>query len=182
MRVIGGSLKGRGLTAPAGRGLRPTSDRIRESIFDLLGPVPPLGPVLDLYAGTGALGIEALSRGFSPAVFVDHDPSAREFLQKNLQRCRLEAQARIMATKVARFLAGNRPPVPYALVLMDPPYRKGLVEPALGRLGEGGWLAAEGTLVCEAESGLDLPAQIGEFGLEKKRRYGDTELYLFGRV
>ena len=85
MRVIGGSLKGRGLTAPAGRGLRPTSDRIRESIFDLLGPVPPLGPVLDLFAGTGALGIEALSRGFSPAVFVDHDPRAREFLQKNLQ-------------------------------------------------------------------------------------------------
>lgn len=178
MRVVAGSRKGHTLVAPHGRDTRPTSDRVRESVFNLVGPVDG-ARVLDLFAGSGALGIEALSRGAAHATFVERDAEAVRALERNLDRLRL-AGARVVRgdalwTVAQEASAGAK----YDLVLVDPPYEMLTeIQPRLAR-DLPRLLAADGLLVVETaarvEPELPLP-------LRTSRKYGRTRVTLFDAV
>ena len=177
MRVIGGTARGRPLKALAGRALRPTADRVREAIFDLVGPAGPGRTVLDLFAGTGALGIEALSRGAERAVFVDSDRRGCELVAANLQACGFTGQARIERRDALRFLTRPVPDAPFDLVLLDPPYQQGLLPACLAALGAPGLLSGAARVFCEAEAGLWLEPIQGGLVQGRVKRYGDTAVF-----
>jgi 16S rRNA (guanine966-N2)-methyltransferase len=175
MRVIAGIRKGHKLAAPRGLDTRPTSDRVRENVFNLVGPLEG-ARVLDLFAGSGALGIEALSRGASSAVFVERDPDAVRTIGHNLDRLRLTG-ARVVHGDVLRTIAEEATAgAKYDLVLVDPPY--GMLTEIQPRLARHlpPLLAADGLLVLEtdarAEPELPLPVRTS-------RKYGQTRVTLF---
>jgi 16S rRNA (guanine966-N2)-methyltransferase len=180
MRVVGGRLKGRTLASPASRDIRPTADRLRESLFNILihaydDPIQG-ARVLDLFAGTGALGIEAISRGAAFALFVDNGTEARALLRNNVEALGLGG-----VTKVFRRDAGDlglaHPVEPFSLVFLDPPYGKKLAEKALGSLRDGGWLTPGAILVVEEAKAAAFAAPDGFEELER-RAYDDTELII----
>ena len=179
MRIVGGNARGRRLKSPSSDRIRPTSDRIREAIFDLLGPGPNSGSVLDLFAGTGALGLEALSRGFETAVFVEQDRLALGIIRENLVRCGYEGRARVEEKDVLHFLKVLDAAAPFALVLLDPPYKKTLVQKTLERLALTKWVSEDGRVVCEAERDLELPDRVDRFERVKHKRYGDTSVHVY---
>src|ERR1700688_3725914 len=152
MRVVGGSLRGRALAAPKSQQIRPTADRLREALFNILVHAygDPIGGarVLDLFAGTGALGIEALSRGAAFTLFVDDGAEARALLRENVATLGLGGTPRIFRRAPPK--AGRPPPLePFALAFLDPPYGKGLAEQALTSAREGGWLVPDALIVVE---------------------------------
>ena len=155
MRIVGGENKGRALMAPRGEGTRPTSDRTRQAIFDMLAHAPWHGHdeleeaiVLDGYAGTGAMGLEALSRGAQRASFIERDRNALNALRANLDICRARDISRVLSCSVTH---PPRATEPHTLIFLDPPYGKTLVESGLRALARGGWIA-EGALIV-AETG-----------------------------
>ncbi|MGJ4882353.1 MULTISPECIES: 16S rRNA (guanine(966)-N(2))-methyltransferase RsmD [unclassified Bradyrhizobium] len=177
MRVVGGRLKGRNIASPASRDIRPTQDRLREALFNILvhayeDPIEG-ARVLDLFAGTGALGIEAASRGAAFTLFVDNGAEARALLRNNVEALGLGG-----VTKVYRRDATNlgpaRPVEPFSLVFLDPPYGKGLAEKALASLRDGGWLVPSALLVVEESKAAAFKAPEGFEELER-RAYDDTE-------
>ncbi|HVS28790.1 MAG TPA: 16S rRNA (guanine(966)-N(2))-methyltransferase RsmD [Solirubrobacteraceae bacterium] len=169
MRVVAGRYGGRRLRAPAGAATRPTSDRVREALFAVLGPVAELR-VLDLFAGAGGLGIEALSRGAAEATFVDSAPAAIRALRDNLSLLGIDAECH-RQDALAFLRNARRAARTYDLVLLDPPYRLAAkLGPQLGPLLEG--VAGEGARVV-SESGRHSPLEL-ELPLIDERRYGDT--------
>jgi 16S rRNA (guanine966-N2)-methyltransferase len=175
MRVIAGSRKGHRLVAPHGVETRPTSDRVRENIFNLVGPLDG-ARVLDLFAGSGALGIEALSRGAASAVFVEHDPEALRAIERNLDHLRLTG-ARVVRDDVLRTIAEEATAgAKYDLVLVDPPY--GMLTEIQPRLARHlpSLLAANGLVVLETDARTEpeLPLPI-----RTTRKYGQTRVTLF---
>src|ERR1700730_1995790 len=183
MRVVGGRLKGRNLVSPASRDIRPTADRLRESLFNILihayGDPIEGARVLDLFAGTGALGIEAISRGAAFALFVDNGAEARALLRGIVESLGLGG-----VTKVFRRDAGDLGPAhpvePFSLVFLDPPYRMKLAEKALASLRDGGWLTPGAMLVVEEARAAGLVAPEGYEELER-RAYDDTEFVFLRR-
>jgi 16S rRNA (guanine(966)-N(2))-methyltransferase RsmD len=176
MRVIAGQFKGRRLQAPPGLETRPTSDRVREALFSILGPRVEHARVLDLFAGSGALGIEALSRGAREATFVDNAAPAIRALEANLRD--LHVTATVVRAEARRFLGGaSRSARQYDLVFLDPPYR---LAASLGRDVSGALEAvlATGAAVV-AESDHRVPLDI-DLPLEDERRYGDTLIRIHG--
>jgi 16S rRNA (guanine966-N2)-methyltransferase len=176
MRVIAGEWRGRRLQAPAGSSTRPTADRIREALFSILGDRVPGAHVLDLYAGSGALGIEALSRGAAAATFVDSDPAAIRAVRTNLAA--LGAEAEVRRSDARRFLGGASAAArQYDLVFLDPPYRL-----ALG-LGDALTAALPAVIGADAavvaESDRRAPLELG-LPLHDERRYGDTLIRIYG--
>jgi len=177
MRVTGGRLGGRRLVAPPS-GVRPTADRVREALFARLTDLDGVC-VLDLYAGTGALGIEALSRGAERAVFVERSNASLSALRRNLRTLELDAYARVVRGDVRgalRRLAGEE--LRFDLVLADPPYGDPVAAP-LALLVSGGLLAPGATVVVERSRRHPLPAVVGLVS-HGSRRYGDTELEWLG--
>ena len=181
MRVVGGRLKGRVIQAPASRAIRPTSERLRESIFDILvhrhRSAVEGARVVDLFAGSGALGIEALSRGAASALFVDNASEARALLRANVEALALGGVTRIWradATRLGKAPAG----APFALAFLDPPYDKGLASPALAALCAGGWLA-EGALCVVEEAAKAAIAAPPALELVDERVYGETRIAFF---
>jgi 16S rRNA (guanine966-N2)-methyltransferase len=177
MRVVGGDLRGRTLAAPKSQAIRPTADRLRESLFNILTHAygDPIGGarVLDLFAGTGALGIEALSRGAAFALFVDDGAEARALLRENVATLGLGGTTRIFRRDATK-LGPAHPIEPFSLVFLDPPYGKGLAEKALISARDGGWLASEALLVVEEakKSAFAPPPAFSEI---ERRGYDDTE-------
>jgi len=177
MRVVGGRLRGRNLAAPASREIRPTADRLRESLFNILvhayeNPVED-ARVLDLFAGTGALGIEAISRGAGFALFVDNGAEARALLRNNVEALGLGGVTKVFR-RDATNLGPAHPVEPFSLVFLDPPYGKGLAEKALASLRDGGWLTKEALLVVEEAKAAALTTPEGFVELER-RAYDDSE-------
>lgn len=153
MRVVSGEAKGRRLRAPRDLKIRPTADQVRQAIFDILGPVEGFR-VLDLFAGTGAMGIEALSRGAAEAVFVDSGREACALVLSNLELTRMRSRGEIRRADADRWL-DRRKGEPFDLVLIDPPYERGLafVGRILAKVAQKGWLGPGGTIVVEALGG-----------------------------
>jgi 16S rRNA (guanine966-N2)-methyltransferase len=175
LRVIGGSLKGRKLVSVKGNAIRPTADRVRESIFNILGARVEDATVLDIFAGTGALGIEALSRGAKSAVFIDINKAALEALAGNLKICGLESRSRLIrwdALKRLGCLHGL--PSLFDLVLMDPPYRQAMIPPTLNNLHESHCLKIGAELIIEHAPHEPVWEKEIPFAPLDQRRYGKT--------
>jgi 16S rRNA (guanine966-N2)-methyltransferase len=178
MRVIAGAAGGLPLVAPKRGGARPTTDRVKESLFAALGPERLVdATVLDLYAGSGALAIEALSRGAGRAVLVEREHSAVDAIRRNLATTRLRSQARVQASTVATFLSGKPPAEhPFDMVFLDPPYGTAPNELArvLAALDESGWLAGGATIVLERASEAGPVPAPESWETTWERAYGDT--------
>ncbi len=179
MRIIAGQFRGRVL-ASVGKGdkgghLRPTTDRVRESLFSVLThlDVIPDARVLDLFAGTGALGLEALSRGASHVTFVDDGRVAQGLIRKNIELTKSGAQTDLVRRDATRL--GDCPGAPFDLVFLDPPYGKGMGEAALEAALAGGWLAPDALVVWEEGSDIILPEGVK---LTDTRRFGSTRISL----
>jgi len=164
MRIIAGTLRGKALAAPPGRATRPTAQRMRQALFDMLVHAPWAGQtllegaaVLDVFAGTGAFGLEALSRGAASATFIESDPAALAALKANIAACRAEARTRIVA---ADALHPPKGPV-QTIVFMDPPYDQGLLPRALPALREAGWITADTLLIAETGRTEDIAPEAG---------------------
>ncbi|CAH1654932.1 Ribosomal RNA small subunit methyltransferase D [Hyphomicrobiales bacterium] len=178
MRIIGGDHKGRRLAAPKSSAVRPTSDRLRETVFNVLAhgyddPVPG-ARVLDLFAGTGALGLEALSRGAAFAILVDDGTEARGLMRANVETLGVAGVTRILRRN-ATHMGPVMPLEPSTLVFCDPPYGKGLAERALISAAEGGWLAPDAIVVVEEAAGAGFTVP-GGFAMLDRRDYGETEV------
>ena len=178
MRVVGGSLRGRTLAAPKSQSIRPTADRLRESLFNILihaydNPIAG-ARALDLFAGTGALGIEALSRGAAFTLFVDDGAEARALLRENVATLGLGGTSRIFRRDATK-LGPAHPVEPFSLAFLDPPYGKGLAEQALASARAGGWLKPDALIVVEEAAKAKFAAPEG-FAEIERRPYDDTEL------
>jgi 16S rRNA (guanine966-N2)-methyltransferase len=178
MRITGGRFGGRVLQAPASRVIRPSADRLRESLFNVLAhrESDPLAgaDVIDLFAGTGALGLEALSRGAAYVLFVDYGVEARALLRANIETLGVGGVTRVFRRDATRL--GEAPdPGRFDLAFLDPPYRQGLATPALCALRDGGWLSEAALVIVEeaADSALAWP---DSFTFEQRRVYGDTQV------
>lgn len=180
MRIIGGEFRGRAL-ASVGKGdvgahLRPTTDRVRETLFNVLsggryGDPLTGARVLDLFAGTGALGLEALSRGAARAVFVESGRKGQALVQENIALCKASDRAALLR-RDARRLGQNEEP-PFDLVFLDPPYGKALGEQALQAAIAGGWLAPQALILWEESAAINAPQ--GCISLES-RSFGGTQI------
>jgi 16S rRNA (guanine966-N2)-methyltransferase len=179
MRIIAGIFRGRRLLVPPGQAIRPTGERAREALFDVLehGAPPVRGArFLDLFCGTGAVGLEAHSRGAAEVVLIEHDRAALKVAEANIARLGAPPRVRLLPRDASRL---GPAPHPFDLIFLDPPYRSGLAGVTLGALARDGWLAADARVIVElgATENLDLPAG---YTLERERRYGSAK-FLFLR-
>lgn len=175
MRVITGIARGRRLETLPGEDTRPTAERVKEALFSILHFELEGRRVLDLFAGSGQLGIEALSRGAAGCVFVDKNPAAAEIIRRNLHAAGLHAHTQVLSTDAAAYLArcGDR----FDIAFLDPPYASGLaadlLEATAARMTPGG------VIVCETDTSADMPEQAGGFRLVRQYRYGKVMLHLY---
>ncbi len=178
LRIVAGSLRGSRLAVPDRPGLRPTPDRVRETLFNWLAPVITGARCLDLYAGTGALGIEALSRGAGECVFVERDRELCRLLQDNLARLKVST-ARVITDDAFAFL-GAPAATPFDLVFLDPPFDAGLWNEAALRLERGGWLSDAAWIYVEAtpQAGFAAPPA---WSLHREGRAGLVHYALYRR-
>jgi 16S rRNA (guanine966-N2)-methyltransferase len=177
MRIVAGKFRGRPLRAPEGSDTRPTSDRVRESVFNVLGhgiegPELVGARVIDLFAGTGALGLEAISRGAAYTLFVEEAAGARAAIRDNVEAMGLTGETRIFR-RDATSLGPAGTMAPFAFAFLDPPYGKGLAELALASLAEGGWLVPGAIAIVEERRDVTLAPPAG-FTMLDNRTYGDT--------
>ncbi|WP_213618705.1 16S rRNA (guanine(966)-N(2))-methyltransferase RsmD [Paenibacillus sp. J22TS3] len=180
MRVISGTAKGRPLKAVPGTGTRPTTDKVKEAIFSMIGPYFDGGKVLDLFAGTGGLGIEALSRGMDRAVFIDLEYKSLEVVKANLKATGLENQAEVYKNDAERALkALAKREAAFDLVFLDPPYRLKSGDKLMGKMDELGLLEDEATIVLEYESSFEYPEHFGKFNRLRKAEYGETAVSVY---
>jgi 16S rRNA (guanine966-N2)-methyltransferase len=180
MRVVGGRLRGRNIASPSSRDIRPTADRLREALFNILahayGNPVESARVLDLFAGTGALGIEALSRGAAFALFVDNGAEARALLRQNVEALGLGGVSKIYR-RDATSPGPAHPMEPFSLAFLDPPYGKGLAEKAVTALRDGGWLTPDALVIVEEAKAAAFAPPDGFEELER-RAYDDTEFVI----
>jgi 16S rRNA (guanine966-N2)-methyltransferase len=178
MRIVGGNFRGRPLTVPRSHDIRPTADRLRESLFNILLHAyddPASGArVLDLFAGSGALGLEAMSRGAAFALFVDEGAEARALMRENVATLGLGGSTKIFRRDATK-LGASHPVEPFSLVFVDPPYGRGLAERALVSARQGGWLLPGALIVVEEAVASAFKAPDGLAEIER-RRYDTTEL------
>ncbi len=175
LRVISGELKGKKLFSVKGLKTRPTSGRLRESIFNILSDCVVDSVVLDLFAGTGAMGIEALSRGASFAIFIDNDKEAVSTISKNIEACGLKDRVRVkkydLSKNIIKF--ANKLPA-FNLVFMDPPYNRNLIIPALIYLSKSRILENKASIVIEHDLHETLFQNVSDYKITDQRRYGKT--------
>ena len=176
-RIIAGSARGRRLAAPRGVATRPTSDKVRGAVFNVLGQFFEGGDVLDLYAGTGALALEALSRGCARAVCVEADRGAAEVIARNAAACGLEGRVEVRRGRVEDVVQ-RLPRGAFALAFVDPPYAEG-PETALA-LAEG-CLAPGARAVAEHDARRPPPERVGGLALADRRTYGGTGISIYVR-
>ena len=188
MRIISGTIRGRKILAPGkkrGReGIRPTSARAREAVFNIIGPEVLDARVLDLFAGTGAMGLEALSRGARMAVFIDNSPAAVNLISRNIALCGFADRTTVLRRDLSRnlnFLREYMTPVGFSLVFVDPPYRQEIGGAVLAALAMDDIVASEGLVILEQGAGGRLPEIIGRLQLEDQRRYSETGFGFYRR-
>lgn len=185
MRIISGRARGKKLVEFSGARVRPTADRVREALFSIL--ISRLGTlndckVLDLYAGTGALALEALSRGAQSAIFIDAHPESNKIIQTNIDGCRMKDCTQILSGELPAALALIAKSGPFDLIFLDPPYAQGLAQTTLTRIAALELLSARGIIVVETEKGDVLPKQIGSLIQTDQRQYGVSAITTFERT
>ena len=165
--------------------IRPTADRAREALFNIIGQEVKGATVLDLYAGTGALGLEALSRSAKQAVFVDNNPQAVQLIEKNIELCGFSDRSLILKRDLSKglyFLAKQLPETKFSVIFIDPPYRKGLSSTMLHEIGKTNLLSLDVLVVAEEDALLQLPSKVTALWLVDQRRYGETGLWFYRRT
>ena len=180
MRVISGKARGINLKTPEGLRTRPTADRVKEAMFSILQFDLPGRSVLDLFGGTGQLGIEALSRGAEKAVFVDAGEDACKLIRENLKRTKLENQAKVVRADYLQYLSGCKET--FSLVLLDPPYAEVFLENALNKISEIDILQSDGIIVCERPLEKELSVELPGFSRSKDYKYGKTVISIFRKL
>jgi 16S rRNA (guanine966-N2)-methyltransferase len=190
LRIIGGTAKGRRLQTPpkgtvsrtGSQLIRPTADRAREALFSIIGKEVEDATVLDLFAGTGALGLEALSRGAQSAVFVDKSSQSTDLIKKNIELCGFSDKSFIIKRDLAKslsFLEKYAPNREFSIIFIDPPYRKALCLKILEELASENLLASSGLVVAEDDAGNQLPESVGSLSLFDRRRYGEIGFWFY---
>lgn len=180
MRVISGSCKGRALKAVPGMTTRPTTDKVKEAIFNMIGPYFEGGQALDLFAGSGGLGIEALSRGMDHCIFIDKDNKAIQTIYTNLKSCQLQTNAEVFRTDAERALrAVVKRQLTFDLIFLDPPYQKQKLSTFIAFINEHHLLNQDGFIVCEHSHEVILPEQIGSLSVMKSEQYGHTVITIY---
>ncbi|MFP3918619.1 16S rRNA (guanine(966)-N(2))-methyltransferase RsmD [Lysinibacillus telephonicus] len=180
MRVVAGERKGMPLKAITGTTTRPTTDKVKESIFNMIGPYFDGGTVLDLFAGSGGLGIEALSRGVQRAIFVEKDGRAYQTLQENIKKCRYEDVAETFKTDATRAVKGLiKRDIQIDYLFLDPPYRKIEYYDLILTLIDGGKLSENAVIVCEHAAEVSLPSTYGPYTLTRQESYGGTIISIY---
>lgn len=180
LRVVAGERKGIPLKAISGTTTRPTADKVKESIFNIIGPFFDGGTALDLFAGSGGLGIEALSRGAERAIFVEKDRKAFHILKENIKKCRYEDRSEMYCTEAGRAVrALLKRDIQIDYVFADPPYKKLEYYDYLSILAEGGKLSRDAIIVCEHSSEVQLPKNYGQFVCVREETYGNTNISIY---
>ncbi|GMB08572.1 16S rRNA (guanine(966)-N(2))-methyltransferase RsmD [Thermolongibacillus altinsuensis] len=183
MRVISGKCKGKKLQAVPGMSTRPTTDKVKEAIFNIIGPYFSEGVGLDLFGGSGGLGIEALSRGLDKVIFVDHDPKAVQTIRKNVEACRLTEQAEVYRNDAERALkAIIKRGLTFRLIFLDPPYKSTKLASIIAMIDDYQLLRHDGYIVAEHSEETILPEQIGRLQKIKSETYGITTVSIYGYV
>jgi 16S rRNA (guanine966-N2)-methyltransferase len=181
VRIVGGEFRGRSLATPKSDDIRPTTDRTRESLFNILSHAYPGAldgtRVLDLFAGTGAVGLEALSRGARAVLFVEQGVEGRGLLHSNIETLGVIGRAKIFR-RDATALGGVGTMEPFDFLFADPPYAKGFGERALDAAARGGWLV-DGALAILEERADIQPAAVDAFDLLEVRTFGDTRMHFY---
>src|SRR5581483_3882895 len=182
MRIIAGTLKGRKLSAPAGLELRPTSDRVKEALFNIISNQIEGAAFLDLYAGTGSVGMDALSRGASEVVFVENNKRHLHYLKKNVSSCSFQGRAEIFNISALDFLKKVRRSTRlFDFIFIDPPYGSNEVEKILPMLQEGDMIRNQGMVIIEHFHKKTLPEKSGNLFFLKKYKYGETVLSFYAK-
>lgn len=179
MRVVSGKYGGRPLRTLDGKTTRPTSDKVRGAIFNMIGPYFEGGRVLDLFAGSGGLSIEAVSRGMSSAVLVERDYRAQEIIRKNIGMTKEADKFQLLAMEANQALtqlSGS-----FDLVFLDPPYAREDIIDNIQQLCQRHLLAKEVMVVCETDKAVDLPEEIAELGIWKQKVYGISKVTVYVR-
>lgn len=175
MRIITGTARGCRLDTLPGQDTRPTGEKVKEGLFSAIQFEIEGRRVLDLFAGSGQLGIEALSRGAAGCVFVDRNPAAVAVVRANLQRAGLTANTQVLNTDAATFVAHLKDS--FDIVFLDPPYKAGELPRLLEQIGS--HVNAGGVVICESDSDTTLAKQIGTLSLHRSRRYGHVMLWYY---
>lgn len=188
MRITAGTARSRKLVTPKAAGkeyIRPTSDRVREALFSILGKSVHNARVLDLFAGTGSFGLDALSRGAAMAAFIDKYPQSLKLVKQNLSNCFDNPKAemlRLDLEKASSYVALKSrlsKHMPFNIIFLDPPYEKKMAETALTMIEKTGLVAADGVIIAEERWKIPLPADIGSLQLHIHRRYGETGIWIY---
>ncbi len=175
MRIITGSARGRRLDTLPGEDTRPTAERVKEGLFSALQFEIEGRHVLDLFAGCGQLGVEALSRGAASCLFVDKNPAAVEIIRKNLKQTGLQEHASVISQDALAYLSYGSEQ--FDIAFLDPPYKAGLMLPALSAVAKR--MRPGGVIVCETDDAVDLPEQVGDYVMARRYRYGKIYIWLY---
>jgi 16S rRNA (guanine(966)-N(2))-methyltransferase RsmD len=180
LRVISGTAKGHKLKTIKGLTTRPTSDKVKGAVFNILAALIPGANILDIFAGTGSLGIEALSRGADSAVFVDKSSECFRTIKENLAHTKLESEATVVVGDVFaalnKFSKNNKK---FDIIFLDPPYGKGLVEETLKSIAENDIIMPEGIIVAEHDASDKVPEEVGGLARYRWEKYGDTVISFY---
>ena len=180
MRVVSGTCKGRALKAVPGNTTRPTTDKVKEAIFNMIGPYFDGGVALDLFAGSGGLGIEALSRGLEKAIFIDRDSKAIQIIRENINVCQLEGKSEVYRNDADRALkALIKREISFDYIFLDPPYKLQQLVSLMEKMDEHGLVHNGSMIVCEHSHQVELPASIGGLTQVRHERYGIIAITIF---
>lgn len=182
MRVVSGVCKGRPLKAVPGNTTRPTTDKVKEALFNMIGPYFDSGMGLDLFAGSGGLGLEALSRGLDKVIFVDRDIKAIQTIHENIQACKMEDKAEVYRNDADRALkALIKREIQFDYIFLDPPYKKQQLLSLMEKISENRLVAHGGYIICEHSHDVELPESAGEFSQYKHEKYGIIAITIYSR-
>ena len=179
MKIVSGIYRGRPLKTLEGKTTRPTSDKVRGAIFNMIGPYFEGGRVLDLYAGSGALSIEAVSRGMSHAVLVERDRKAQAVITENIQMTKEVSKFQLLKMEAERAL--EQVTGPFDLVFLDPPYAKEQIVADIEKMAERNLFSQEVMVVCETDKSVELPEEIACLGIWKEKIYGISKVTVYVR-
>jgi 16S rRNA (guanine966-N2)-methyltransferase len=183
VRVVSGVCKGRALKAVPGNTTRPTTDKVKEALFNMIGPYFDGGAGLDLFAGSGGLGLEALSRGLDKVIFVDRDVKAIQTIHENIQACKMEEKAEVYRNDADRALkALIKRKMRFDYIFLDPPYKKQQLISLMQKISENKLINNYGYIICEHGHDVELPETAGEFSQYKHEKYGVIAITIYSRV